>query len=103
MKLLDNDPFTGIKTYFEHNAETGKNILMHVQDVEPIVEFNKHAAGMLDKKKDWWFVGQIPNVICLQWAEESNTKIYSKEWVEYAKKKLKDPDYRAFNQNRIKL
>ena len=103
MRLLDYDPFTGITTYFEHDALTQKNTIKYSQDVEPIFEMNKFEAQALDKKKDWWKIGTIPNAIIMQWSQECGHPAYSKEWQEYARKKLNDRDYCKMNVNRIKL
>jgi len=91
-----------MSTYFAH--ENGKNIFKTVEhDVQPILDFNQRAAEKLDKKKDRWFVGTIPNSICMQWAKESNSRIFSREWHKYAMKQLNNPDYRKLNPNRIRL
>ena len=103
MKLLDYDPFTGITTYFDHDAETQKNTLRYEQDIEPVIEANKHDAQFLDKKKNFWKIGTIPNNIIMQWSQECGHAPYSKEWNEYAKKQLNLADYRKFNPNKIKL
>lgn len=103
MRLLDHDPFTGITEYFKHDSETGKNIIMSVQDCEPLVEMNKVRSEKLDRKGNFWYVGTIPNVIMMRWAKECGHKMYSPEWNEYARKQLMSGNYRAFNQNKIKL
>lgn len=99
MKFLDET--NGIKNYFSH--EDGKNIIKSVQDCEPIVQINRQQSQQLDKKENFWYVGTIPNVICEQWANECGARIYSKTWQEYARKQLNLPEYRAFNQNKIKI
>lgn len=103
MKVLDYDPFTGITTYFEHDAKSGKNNIMYQQDVQPILEMNQREASALDRKKNWWKIGTIPNNLIMQWSIECNSPPYSKEWQAYAKKKMNDRDYSKLNVNRIKL
>lgn len=103
MKLLDHDPFTGVTSYFEKDHTTGKSIIKEVQDVEPLINKNKIEAEAFDKRREWWKVGEIPLNLCYQWAVESGTKLWSKEWQEVCKKKLNDPDFRKFNVNKIKL
>ena len=103
MRLLDYDPFTGLKTYFKHDAKEGKNIIMYEQDVQPILERNKFEAQALDRKKNWWKIGEIPASIQLKWAAECGHPPFSKEWSEYAKKQLNSRDYAKLNVNRIKL
>lgn len=103
MRLLGIDPLTGVRTYFEHDSSTGKNIIQSVQDVEPVIEMNKVRSEGLNRKDRSWYVGTIPSVILERWAQECGHKIFSREWTEYAKKQLQSGDYRAFNQNRIRL
>lgn len=101
MRLLDYDPFYGISTYFKQ--EDGKNIISEVQDVEPFLDLNKRIGEGLNKKGNLWMVGEIPLSICYKWALECGHKAFSKDWQEYARKKLNDSDYRKFNQANIKL
>ena len=101
MRFLDKS--NGITTNWAFDRDKNRNILEMVQDVEPILEFNQRAAGMLDKKQEWWFVGSIPLVICQQWATESGTTVFSKEWQEYARKQMNSSEYSKLNPNRIKM
>lgn len=97
------DSLDGVSTYFEHDSKAGQNIFTHIQDVEPFVDWNKHAAPHLDKKEDYWFVGRIPDTVILQWAAECGAKPYSKTWQAYAAKQLNKAEYAKLNPNRIQL
>ena len=97
------DTIGGVSSYFEHDSKAGKSIINHVQDVEPFIEFNKHAAEKLDKRQDWWFVGTIPDTVVLQWANECNAKPYSRKWRRYATKQLNKAEYRKLNPNKVRL
>jgi hypothetical protein len=101
MKLVDYDPFYGISTYYK--TQDGKGILTEVQDVEPFFDVNKRIGEGLNKKSNFWLVGEIPMNICYKWSVECGHKMFSKDWQEYARKQLKHPDYRKFNQANIKL
>ena len=103
MRLLDYDPFTGVSSYFHKDPITGKITIQDSQDIEQIVDVNKQEGESFDKKRSWWKIGTIPNVIVLQWSKECGHPPYSKEWQEYAKKQLNLPDYRKFNVNKVKL
>jgi len=103
MRLLDYNPFTGITSYFEHDPINQKNTIKYVQDIEPVINLNKFEGQALDKKRSWWKVGTIPNVIIMQWAQECGHPAYSKEWQEYATKQLNNSDYQKLNVNKIKL
>ena len=102
-RLLDIDPLTGTKTYFEHDPKTNQNIIEHVQDVEPIIERNKHLAEGLNKKEDWWYIGSIPDTLILQWATECGYKPHTRGWQNYAIKQMNKSEYSKLNPNRIKL
>lgn len=99
--LVDYDPFYGISTFYK--TQDGKGVLSEVQDVEPFADVNRSIADNLDKTKNFWVVGEIPLTICHQWANECGHKMFSKDWQAYARTKLNDPEYRMFNQAKIKL
>ena len=99
---FDYDLLTSTKQYL-HVDEDGTAVLESIQDVNDIFEHNKQKSEYLDKKKDLWFVGTIPNSICLKWAQESGTRIYSKEWLEFVKKKVQLRENQKMNPNRIKF
>lgn len=102
MKRLIDDS-NGIKTYHSYDEATGKNIIESIQDVEPFFERSKVLADGLNKKEEWWYIGSIPDVLIMQWAQECGAKPYTKKWHEYAIKQLNDRDYRKLNPNNIKL
>jgi hypothetical protein len=103
MKLLDYDPFTGLRTYFEHDPKTGKNTIQYQQDVQHILDANQFEAKALDKTKSWWKIGTIPNNLIMQWSVECGHPPYSKDWQEYSRKKINSPEFRKLNVNNIKL
>jgi hypothetical protein len=102
MKRLIDD-INGVKTYHEYDHNTGKSVIESVQDVEPFFERSKRLADGLNKKEEWWYIGSIPDVVIMQWAQECGHKPYSKGWMQYATKQLNDRDYRKLNPNNIKL
>lgn len=101
-KLLNYDPITRTKDIM-HFDKTGENIIESIQDCDDVLAFNASLEGKLDKKSDYWLVGSIPLGVCQQWADESETKVFSKEWQEFAKRKMNDPDYQKLNPNRLKI
>jgi len=101
MRLLGRDEFTGIDTYFEHDSATGKNIYKEVQDIEPIIEANKHIT--LNKAEEWWKIGSIPMTTLHGWAHQAGVRMWSKEFNEVVRKNMNLPDYRAFNPNKVKI
>lgn len=103
MKLFDYNPQTGVVERFHHDPATGKNIIEHIQDVEPFIEHNKIRAASLDKSQTWWYVGTIPDSIIMRWSNECKARPYSRKWRRYAQKQLNKREYRKFNVNNIKL
>ena len=100
--LLGHDPYTGITEHFSTD-EAGNWVIKSVQDAEPWIKRSAELSKNLNKSEEWWYIGSTPPVVDLQWANESNTKVYSKEWVKYAHKKLNSAEFRKFNPNKIKL
>lgn len=101
-RLLDVDQY-GIKTYFETDRDTGRNIYHSVQDVEPIIEENKQILDPRKQKGNMKHVGQIPLLLCQQWATECGHKVFSKQWQEYAFKQFNSPEYRKLNPHNYKV
>ena len=101
-RLLDYDPETKTTEYI-HLDGTGKAVIESIQDCEPILEYNAQEAEFFDKKSDYWKVGTIPLSICFEWAKECGCKPFTKEWQEYAKKKMNDSNFSKLNPNRIRI
>ena len=99
---FDSDPLTGTTQYL-HVDQDGTCVLESLQDASDIIEHTKRRADLLNRKKDLWYIGSIPNQLCLQWAQESGTRIYSKEWMQVVKRNIQLSEYRKFNPNNIKL
>ena len=71
----------------------------HVQDVEPILDWNKEARRD-EQKSDWGrHIARIPNVRYVQWLNEEHTKgntnlrLFTREFDQIVRKKLHDPDF----------
>ena len=102
-RVLDFNPETGLTTYFEHDAQNNKNIITYSQDIQAVVDHNKHCSDQLDKKSDYWYVGTLPDTVIMQWSKECGHRPFTKEWQEYARKQLDSAENRKFNQNKIRL
>lgn len=83
-----------------HLDSNGQDLAVeHVQDVEPILEWNK-AARNDEQRSDWGrHIARIPNVTLVQWMNEEhargneNFRLFTKEADELIARKLKDPDW----------
>lgn len=86
-----------VRPHFDSN---GKDLAIeHVQDVEPILEFNKALRGE-DQRSDWGrHVASIPNVIYVRWLNEAHAagntslRLFTPEFDEIVQKKLQDPEW----------
>lgn len=99
-RLLSRDQLTGSASYWHYDDTTKSFRIQNVQDVTDIVEQNKVAqtngTNGWTKSRDMKHVGTIPMCVLHQWALEAGVPMASKEFGEIIKKKLNDPDYRAF-------
>lgn len=76
-------------------------VVVHsMQDVEPILEYNKELRTQ-PQHSDWGrHVASIPNVIITQWLNEEwmrgnvGLRPFTKEFDELVKRKLNDPDWK---------
>lgn len=100
--VLDYDPLTKTQDVL-HLDSTGKGVMESIQDCEDIIRTNEYEAQFLDKRKDYWKIGNIPLSFCFEWAKESGTRPFTRDWQRYIQTKLQDPDFRKFNVNKIKF
>ena len=83
----------------------GVTHLIKTQNVDPIIETIKAIPDMAHRKRNTQvasrLLGSIPVIIAVNWAKESGTTIYSRDFFAYARKKLlTDPDFNAFRVQR---
>ena len=102
-RLLDYDPLTGTKTFFEYDHSTQRTTIETEQDATYAFDRSKMLADTLNKKEDWWSIGHVDDVMIMQWAKECGCKPYSKEWHAYAMKQLNKSEYRKFNPNKVRV
>lgn len=101
-RILDANPEAKIMQYMHIDVD-GKAVIESIQDATDMLEFNQRAAELLDKGKDMWFIGRIPLVKCQEWAQEAGVKVFSKEWMLIARRKVQERDNRKLNPNNIRL
>ncbi len=85
----------------------GVTHLIKTQDVEPIMDTIKAIPDLSRRKANTQvasrLLGTIPTIIAVNWAKESGTTIYSREFFAYARKQLlTNPDFKAFRVQRGK-
>lgn len=68
-----------------------------IQDVEPILEWNKAVRDMPQPRAGTFrHVGTIPCVVLEKWIHDDGAKILAmrqREFAKYVKRKLNDPDW----------
>lgn len=83
-----------------HLDPNGQDLAIeHVQDCDPILEWNKEARRD-EQRSDWGrHVARIPNVVYVQWLNEEHRKgntslrLFTPEFDEIVAKKLNDPEW----------
>lgn len=93
-----------------HLDPNGEDLtIIHVQDVEPILEWNKASRGEL-QHGDWGrHVARIPNVIYVKWLDEEHARgnvslrMFTPEFDLIVQKKLGDPAWAYLRTDRPKL
>ncbi|MBR1122111.1 hypothetical protein JQ628_11345 [Bradyrhizobium lablabi] len=83
-----------------HLDSNGQDLtVQHVQDVEPILEWNR-AARTEQQRSDWGrHVARIPNVIYVRWLDEEHRKgntslrMFTPEFDAIVQRKLEDPEW----------
>ncbi len=81
------------------HSHDGKVAIEHVQDVEPILEWNKEARRD-EQRSDWGrHIARIPNVIYVKWLDEEHARgntslrMFTAEFDEIVHKKLQNPEW----------
>jgi hypothetical protein len=85
-----------------YHADGSKITIERVQDVEPILEYNK-TLQTIEQRSDWGrHVASVPNVVLEKWLNEElergniHMQFGSEEFYQMVERKLQDPDYRMF-------
>ena len=92
-RILDVDPFTGLKETF-HKTDNGF-IIQTSQDVKPILDRNDALRnnGSGNWKGDMHHIASIPMVVVQQWWKELGGDPFSKKNRPFLIKKLNDRDW----------
>ena len=96
-----------VRTYLDSN---GSDLAIeHIQDVEPILEWNRRARCE-EQGSDWGrHVARIPNVIYVRWLDEAHTggntqlRLFTPEFDLIVQKKLRDPEWAYLRTDRPNL
>lgn len=93
-----------------HLDSNGQDLAVeHVQDVEPILRWNKEARR--DEQRSEWgrHVARIPNVIYVRWLDEEHARgntalrMFTSEFDLIVQEKLDDPEWAYLRTDRPRL
>lgn len=99
MKRLLNAE-NGVSSTFHYDSDGDKSIVETVQDVEPILENNKHLQTLNDgynADRSMRRIASIPLVVVQQWMQEDGVNwlaLPKDEKAVYLRRKLNDPQWR---------
>ncbi len=93
-----------------HLDSNGRELAIeHVQDVAPILEWNRRARSD-EQRGDWGrHVARIPNVVYVQWLNEEHARgntalrLFTPEFDAIVQRKLDDPEWAYLRTDRPKL
>ena len=80
------------------STREGSAFVRYEDEVDPHLDRNAALRGN-SQKSDWGkHVASIPNIIALKWLNEEwnrghDLKLFSKEWMEFVARKLRDPEW----------
>ena len=91
-RLINDDAFTGVKTYYNYDADKDEAIISKEQDISGITEANKAEFNAAPERwGEWTKVGSIPLSVYYELERQGilNDQKAMAKW-------LNDPDNRAF-------
>jgi len=104
MRLLDVDPFLGVREYVQYDHNTDSITIKRVQDVEPILERNKALANDGSRWRNQWrnspegidmrLLACIPAIVAEKWLRDYGVNIFDKEHTKAALKLLNSSDWK---------
>ena len=103
-RLLDFDPFTGLKTFHSYDDTTETTTIRYEQDVEPVLDANKHDQNHADRKMgEMVHVARVPVGIQLEWFTKYGVKMWEKDHRKAVHRLLDSSDYRYLKRLPITL
>ncbi len=82
-RLLDFNPLSGEKVWFEYTAHNDEVSITHEQDVSDLLDLahyratdgNYSAKGIKD---DWWHYAKVPNSVIIEMKQKHGVDFFSK-------------------------
>ena len=103
-RLLDHDPLTGLKTFHDYDETTETTIIRYSQDVEPVLDANKHDLNHADAKMgEMVHVARVPIGIQLEWYHKFGVQMWNPDHRKRVSRLLDSSDYRHLKRLPIHL
>ena len=91
------------RVQYQYKNTNGKLHVLKKQNVDNILQAAKelpdHVSAAKLRASNMRLFATVPNVIALAWANESGTRIYSREWLDYVNRKLQSDEWKALRIN----
>jgi hypothetical protein len=103
-RLLDFDPVTWLKTFHDYDDASDTTIIRYEQDVEPILDANKHDLNHADKKMgELAHVARVPIGVQLEWYVKHGVRMWDPNHKKAVARLLDSSDYRYLKRMPIML
>ena len=103
-RLLDYDPLTGLKSFHSYDDITEQTTIRYEQDVEPVLDANKHDLNHADRKMgDLVHVARVPIGIQLEWYVKYGVRMWDKNHKKKVAQLLDSSDYRYLKRLPIQI
>lgn len=94
-RLLDFDPMTGLKTFHGYDDTTETTTIRYEQDVEPVLDANKHDLNHADRRMgDMVHVARVPVGVQLEWYVKYGVRMWDQNHKKAVARLLDSSDYR---------
>ena len=82
-RLLDFNPLSGEKVWFQYEHSTDRMVITHEQDVEDHLKLAHHLTlddkrDKKGRKEDWWHYAHVPNAVILEMKEKHGVDFFDK-------------------------
>lgn len=96
-RLLDPGHETGMREWFAHDADSGKNYVRYEQDCAPLLDacknHNNHADRAMEMRGDMVHAASIPPSVQMKWLVERGVDVWNRDH-QCAVNRLLDGEYK---------
>ena len=106
-RLLNYDPFTGVKTYHEYDHASKTTHIEDVQDAEPILKYCKELRNDKDRKRNMlkgdnnYHYATVPVTVIHEWLLKYGVNAHDPKQVDKCDKLLSGPYKHLLTVDRI--